>query len=280
MKKIIQLFAGLQLFACSAALAQTEVTFYTNQGNFVVELYDQTMPITAGNFASLVNAKFYDGVIFHRVINNFMIQGGDPTGTGSGGPGYTIPDEFVTGISNIQKTISMANSGPNTGGSQFFINLVNNTFLDFDKAPLSSAHPVFGITKSNFNIVQTIGAVPTNSSDRPLTDVVMDSLRITKVGPLSVLSPQAPYSIGEIYPNPVTAHSVLRLQLTEAQKLTLTLIDASGKLCASELFALSSGEIAIPLSSLRIADLPPGNYFIGVGDGVHIMHKKIVIGNR
>jgi cyclophilin family peptidyl-prolyl cis-trans isomerase len=167
------------LFITIKIKAQTEITFYTTKGNFIVKMYDTITPITSGNFISLVNAKFYDGIIFHRVINNFMIQGGDPLGTGYGGPGYTIPDEFDSTVSNIQKTISMANSGPNTGGSQFFINLVNNTFLDYNKPPYTSAHPVFGIVISNFSVVQTIGSVPVNASNLPLTPVVMDSLRVT-----------------------------------------------------------------------------------------------------
>jgi peptidylprolyl isomerase len=97
------------------------------------------MPITSGNFIKLVKSGFYDGVIFHRVIDGFMIQGGDPKGNGMGGPGYTIKDEFTHagGNRNDRGTISMANAGPNTGGSQFFINLVNNNFLD-------TKHPAFG----------------------------------------------------------------------------------------------------------------------------------------
>jgi len=120
-----------------------KVVFETNKGNIVIELAED-MPITAGNFKKLVSEGFYDGVIFHRIIDNFMIQGGDPTGTGSGGPGYSIKDEFVKGSTNVRYSISMANSGPNSGGSQFFINLADNTFLDWDKEPLSSKHPVFG----------------------------------------------------------------------------------------------------------------------------------------
>ncbi len=131
MKKIL-IFCLAIAFALTTKIsyAQTEVTFYTSMGTFVAEMYDTLQPITVGNFVSLVNAKFYDGIIFHRVINNFMIQGGDPTGTGYGGPGYTIPDEFDPLASNVQKALAMANSGPNTGGSQFFINLVNNLYLD------------------------------------------------------------------------------------------------------------------------------------------------------
>ena len=130
MKKII-LYLVFTFGIVQASVSQTVVTFFTNMGSFEVELYDTLMPITAGNFKSLVEDEYYDGVIFHRIISNFVIQGGDPTGTGSGGPGYTIPDEFDSTLSNLVKTLSMANAGPNTGGSQFFINTKNNTFLDF-----------------------------------------------------------------------------------------------------------------------------------------------------
>ena len=150
----------------------TTVTFETNKGNIVIQLYTN-MPITAGNFEKLVKEGFYDNVIFHRVIDNFMIQGGDPTGTGTGGPGYTIKDEFVADHSNIKGTISMANSGPNTGGSQFFINLINNSFLDYDKAPLTSKHPVFGEVIEGMDIVDLIAKVPKDANDKPLEDVVI-----------------------------------------------------------------------------------------------------------
>lgn len=152
---------------------QTQVDFFTNYGDFRVELYDSLMPITTSNFKNLVSTNFYDGAIFHRVIKNFMIQGGDVSP-----PPPSIPDEFDSTLSNIQKTISMANSGPNTGTCQFFINLVDNTYLDFDKPPFTSKHPVFGITISGFNIVEDIGDVQTNFNDKPYIDVVMDSVRI------------------------------------------------------------------------------------------------------
>ena len=159
---------------CSLNLkGQTQVDFFTNYGDFRVELYDSLMPITTSNFINLVSTNFYDGAIFHRVIKNFMIQGGDVSP-----PPPSIPDEFDSTLSNIQKTISMANSGPNTGTCQFFINLVDNTYLDFDKPPFTSKHPVFGITVSGFNIVEDIGDVQTNFNDKPYVDVVMDSVRI------------------------------------------------------------------------------------------------------
>jgi len=148
----------------------TKVLLKTTMGDITIELYD-SMPITAGNFEKLVRDGFYEGVIFHRVIDNFMIQGGDPTGTGTGGPGYKIQDEFVAGSSNVKGTISMANSGPNSGGSQFFINLVDNTNLDWDKLPESSKHPVFGKVVEGMEIVEAIGKAQTGPGDRPIEEV-------------------------------------------------------------------------------------------------------------
>jgi cyclophilin family peptidyl-prolyl cis-trans isomerase len=154
--------------------SQTKVDFFTNYGDFTVTLYDSLVPITTSNFINLVSSGFYDGALFHRVISNFMIQGGDVSP-----PPPPITDEFDSTLSNIQKTISMANSGPNTGTCQFFINLVDNTYLDFDKPPFTSKHPVFGITTSGFNIVEDIGDVQTNFNDVPYIDVIMDSVRIS-----------------------------------------------------------------------------------------------------
>jgi peptidylprolyl isomerase len=143
--------------------AGKQVKLVTSVGEIVIELYGD-MPVTAGNFESLVEKGFYDGVIFHRVIARFMIQGGDPTGTGTGGPGYTIKDEFTSANQNNRGTIAMANAGPNTGGSQFFINLVDNNYLD-------RAHPVFGRVVEGMDIVDKIGKVRTDRYDRPLEPV-------------------------------------------------------------------------------------------------------------
>ena len=182
MKKLLLILLCLPLILLISAFnvkAQTKVDFHTNYGDFRIQLYDSLVPITSSNFINLVNAEFYDGALFHRVIDNFMIQGGDVN------PAPTIiVDEFDSSLSNIQKTISMANSGPNTGTCQFFINLVSNTYLDFDKAPFTSKHPVFGITISGFDVVQDIGDVQTNSNDMPYDDVIMDSVRIVSL-PLS-----------------------------------------------------------------------------------------------
>lgn len=145
----------------------TKAILKTNKGDMTIELFEKEMPVTAGNFRKLVEKGFYDGVIFHRIIPDFMIQGGDPTGTGMGGPGYSIKDEFTKNNRNDRGTISMANAGPNTGGSQFFINLVNNNYLD-------KKHPVFGKVVSGMEIVDAISKVKTNSQDRPVTDIVIE----------------------------------------------------------------------------------------------------------
>jgi peptidylprolyl isomerase len=151
-----------------------KVVLHTTMGDIVILLYAD-MPITAGNFEKLAAKGFYDGTPFHRVIDGFMIQGGDPTGTGTGGPGYTVPDEFVKGHSNRRGTIAMANTGrPNTGGSQFFINLVDNTFLDWDNPSTPSAHPVFGEVVEGMDVVDKIGKVKTNYADKPQKPVKIE----------------------------------------------------------------------------------------------------------
>jgi len=137
----------------------------TTMGTITLQLAAD-MPVTAGNFEKLVKQRFYDGVTFHRVIDGFMIQGGDPTGTGCGGPGYSIPAEFTKDSRNNRGTISMANAGPNTGGSQFFINLVDNNFLD-------GRHPAFGKVISGMDVADKIAKVPKDASDKPKTPVVI-----------------------------------------------------------------------------------------------------------
>ena len=154
--------------------------FHTNRGDIVIRLFDD-MPVTTGNFKELIKKGFYDGIIFHRVIPGFMIQGGCPEGTGTGGPGYNIKDEFVKGHSNVRGTISMANTGrPNSGGSQFFINLVDNKYLDWDNPRTPSAHPVFGEVAEGIDIVDKIGNVKTGRNDRPLNDVIIEKAEVTE----------------------------------------------------------------------------------------------------
>ncbi len=155
--------------ASAAVPATKQAVLHTSKGDITIALYDD-MPVTAGNFEKLVRDGFYTNVTFHRVMDQFMIQGGDPTGTGMGGPGYQIKDEFPAGRSNRNDrgTISMANAGPNTGGSQFFINLVDNNYLD-------RKHPVFGKVVEGMEVVDAIGKVPVDANDRPVTPVVITS---------------------------------------------------------------------------------------------------------
>jgi len=149
------------------------VQLETSMGNITIAL-DPAMPVTAGNFETLVNKGFYNGVIFHRVINGFMIQAGDPTGTGRGGPGYSIQDEYTNHNKNSRGAIAMANTGqPNSGGSQFFINLADNSALQdsqFDKN-----YPVFGKVVEGMDVVDAIGKVQTSGYpyDRPLQNVTI-----------------------------------------------------------------------------------------------------------
>lgn len=146
--------------------------FETSKGNFTVELFEDKAPITTKNFSDLVNKKFYDGLIFHRVIDGFMIQGGDPKGNGTGGPGYTIKDEFHPELKHDSAGIlSMANAGPNTGGSQFFITLAPTPWLD-------NKHAVFGKVVTGLDVVQAIGKVKTGSMDKPVEDVVIKKITI------------------------------------------------------------------------------------------------------
>ena len=164
--------------------------FATTEGSFKVRLFDQEVPETVDNFVGLAegtkewthpgtrekmtNTPFYDGIIFHRIIKDFMIQGGDPLGQGIGGPGYKFKDEFHPSLRHSKAGIlSMANAGPNTNGSQFFITLGPTPHLD-------NRHAVFGEVVEGMDIVRRIGSTPTGRQDRPVKDVVINSVKITR----------------------------------------------------------------------------------------------------
>jgi cyclophilin family peptidyl-prolyl cis-trans isomerase len=153
-------------------VANRVVRFETSMGEFRAELFEDKAPITTKNFADLVEKGFYDGVVFHRVIDGFMIQGGDPQGTGRGGPGYTIRDEFHPALKHDGKgVLSMANAGPNTGGSQFFVTLAATPWLD-------NKHAVFGKVIDGMDVVDSIGKTRTGSGDRPVQEVVMEKVTL------------------------------------------------------------------------------------------------------
>jgi len=153
--------------------------FHTNKGIFKIELFEDKASKTTENFIQLANKGFYNGLIFHRVIPQFMIQSGCPKGNGTGGPGYNIKDEFHKDLSNLRGTIAMANRGPNTGGSQWFINVVDNCYLDFDKKPYTSTHPVFGKVIEGMNVVDEISNVKADNNDKPLQDVLIHRIIIS-----------------------------------------------------------------------------------------------------
>jgi len=144
-------------------------TLHTNHGTIALELFDGDAPKTVENFRKLAADGFYNGVIFHRVIPDFMIQGGDPTGTGEGGPGYTFEDEFND--HPVERgTLAMANAGPNTNGSQFFI-------VTADACPwLDGKHTVFGRVTDGMDVVDAISTVETDDNDRPREDVVIERI--------------------------------------------------------------------------------------------------------
>lgn len=153
-------------------MANRKAQFRTNHGTFAVELFEDRAPVTTRNFIELANRGFYDGVVFHRVIAGFMIQGGDPKGTGTGGPGYTIPDEFHPELRHdAEGMLSMANAGPNTGGSQFFITLAATPWLD-------DRHAVFGRVREGMDVIRKIGTTPTDARDRPIQEAKMEKVSI------------------------------------------------------------------------------------------------------
>jgi len=145
-------------------------TMHTNHGD--IELFDEAAPKTVSNFTRLAQQGFYDGVIFHRIIRDFMIQGGDPTGTGTGGPGYTFEDEF-NDHKVVRGALAMANAGPNTNGSQFFI-------VTTGEAPwLDGKHTVFGQVASGMEVVDKIEGLPTDARDKPTDEARIESIDVT-----------------------------------------------------------------------------------------------------
>ena len=155
-------------------MANPTVTIETNHGTISAEMFMDAAPETAGNFIELAKKGYYDGLVFHRVIKDFMIQGGCPDGTGMGGPGYTIEDEFAPGLAHDGKGVfSMANAGPNTGGSQFFITLVPTPWLD-------GKHAIFGKVTAGVDVVDAIGAARTGMGDRPVEAVVMEKVTVSE----------------------------------------------------------------------------------------------------
>jgi len=153
-------------------MANRAAEFNTNKGNFKIELFKDKAPITTENFIKLANDGFYNGLIFHRVIQGFMIQSGCPEGTGRGGPGYTIKDEFHPDLKHeCEGILSMANAGPNTGGSQFFITVAPTPHLD-------NHHSVFGKVIEGMDVVMEISKAQKDRNDKPLSEIKINKVEI------------------------------------------------------------------------------------------------------
>lgn len=173
MRRILAILSLMMLMSCTA-LAGKVAVFTTSMGTFEAKLEERYAPGTVGNFVNLVNKGFYDGLIFHRVIDNFMIQGGCPHGDGTGGPGYRIRDEISAKLKHSGPGIlSMANAGPNTGGSQFFITLAETPWLD-------GKHAVFGKVIKGMDVVRKIGKVDVDFQSKPLRKVVIEKIKIVE----------------------------------------------------------------------------------------------------
>ena len=181
MKKLLILLFSILLITGCSHMTNTKIKIQTNQGNMEFELENDLVPETTKNFLKLSKEGFYDGVRFHRVIKDFMIQTGDPLSKdpskqdlwGTGGPGYEIQDEFSPELKHDKSgLLSMANSGPNTGGSQFFITLIPTPWLD-------NKHAIFGHIISGTDVIEKIGNLPTEGPDRPIEDIIIEKIIIS-----------------------------------------------------------------------------------------------------
>jgi cyclophilin family peptidyl-prolyl cis-trans isomerase len=167
------LFAALGALALAGAAraANPVVVLETSKGNIKIELFEDKAPVTVKNFLTYVDEKHYDGLVFHRVIKDFMIQGGCPQGTGTGGPGYTFEDE-INDHKVVRGALAMANAGPNTNGSQFFI-------VTIDAAPwLDGKHTVFGQVTAGMDVVDAIESTPTGRQDRPVDPPAIEGIEL------------------------------------------------------------------------------------------------------
>lgn len=262
MKKlyIIAVIALLALFINDTKAQRTEVTFYTTNGNFKILLYDSLTTVTVDSFLARVNRGFYDGLIFHRVIANFMIQGGDPLGTGSGGTGTKIPDEFHPSLKNVPGALSMANTGtPNTGDCQFFINVVTNSHLD-------NKHTVFGMVTDNYTVVDAISKVPTGANDKPVTDVVMDSIRVTKFP--AQIKKVVQDKIAEVYPNPNSGIFSINVPPGKTELVVTNINGQVVYVTGTE----QAGKFSIDMSTQ-----PKGIYMLTMVNGTTTLHRKVVV---
>lgn len=254
------------------SMAQTQIDFYTTMGDFRVEVREDLMPITAGNFIQLVEKKFYDGVIFHRVVRNFVNQGGDPTGTGSGGPGYTIKDEYHPNMNHDSTgVIAMAKTtAPNSAGSQFYFTIGAQHHLDGNYA-------AFGSCIQNVEVIKEINKVRVNGNNRPLQPVVMDSVRI--VQNTSSLSPTHDGVVAEVYPNPFNDKLAITYRVSNPGVVEVAIYDMQGVLIQTLKKGYSpSGifELNWDGSGIQQPVVKPGTYYLSFMTSNGVSTKKII----
>lgn len=290
----------ISMFAINHNLkAQTVVQWYTSMGDFRAQLREDLVPVTAQNFIDLTNDHFYDGLIFHRVISEFMIQDGCPNGNGTGGPGYTFDDEFHPDLRHDEPGIlSMANSGPNTNGSQYFITVVPTPWLD-DK------HSVFGKIIDGLEVVFAISEVETNSNDKPLVDVDIDSIRVVTGDPsLSLTAPLGGMKWNSHIANAITWNSAfvadVKIEFSSDNGTTWTEIVESASANARE-YLWPAQNMLSDQCLIRIADVanpdiyditeapftlndlqlvqPNGNGFYKTGSAVSVEWESEDVGN-
>lgn len=259
----------------SALQAQTVARVYTTQGDFDIELREDLVPITANNFIDLVNLEFYDGILWHRIIAGFVIQTGDPTGTGCCGPGYTIPDEFALPTLNhgAKGVISMANAGPNTGGSQWFVTLSPQPHLD-------SLHSVFGHVVGSMAAVDALAAVPTNGNGVPVFAPRNDSIRI--ISTPTNLAPKTNRTaiLGGNFPNPFAEGTTIAYGLYEGSEATLRIFDVEGRLVREMLLGFqAAGDHKVQWDA-RDAEgraVAPGTYFYQLQTPTFVDSRPMVL---
>lgn len=247
-----QLFVGLVavlLFGQTALAKDVTAKFDTTMGKFEIKLFHKRAPMTVSNFVTLAKKGFYDGLIFHRVIPGFMIQGGDPEGTGAGGPGYSFDDEFHPELKHDKKGIlSMANSGPATNGSQFFITVAPTPHLD-------KKHSIFGEVTKGYDVVEKIANVEKNASDKPKTDVKIVKLTIDGDFTMVPIKKSKELTKEEIEALTKAQVEGLMLKISEAQNLgkMTSLKMSQGRAKGGMLQALYSAELGKTEVQLVIA---------------------------
>jgi len=259
-------------FPLFASQAQTQADFYTSLGNFRVELREDLMPITANNFITLARKGYYDATIFHRVVADFVIQGGDPSATGSGGPGYTIMDEYHVDMTHDSAgVIAMAKTNaPNSAGSQFYFTLTPQPNLD-------GRYSVFGSCIQGLQVILDIGKVPVNGNDRPLTAVILDSVRV--INTTSIDQEDLASISLEISPNPFTKKSVIRYEVQQPSELTITIFDMQGnqvKLLQKGLYMPGVHEVPWDGVDVQGNTVSAGIYRVLVSGAQGVARRKLV----